>query len=271
MVFFALGMLLYASAPTAGASGSLALFVGIYCVILTMYGGGFATIPAYLADSFGVGNVSAIHGRLLTAWSTAGVLGPQLVNYIREFQIGRGVAASDAYTFTMYILVAFLGVGLICNLAVRPVANSLFTLAPAAPKRSGGAAAVDDAGRRVGSRRDRLAARGHSDRLGRLQDADAGEPDVSMNWVIRRIGDLVNVNRHEIDRTIVESPDAAGGACWPVARDGLRRDARSGSTIRRPAFRGCRTARRTSRRRRRASRTASPTCPASGRCRASSS
>ena len=77
-----------------------------------MYGGGFATIPAYLADMFGVGNVSAIHGRLLTAWSTAGILGPVLVNYIREFQISHGVAASNAYTFTMYILVAFLGVGL---------------------------------------------------------------------------------------------------------------------------------------------------------------
>jgi MFS family permease len=145
MVFFALGMLLYASAPTAGASGSLALFVAIYCVILTMYGGGFATIPAYLADTFGVGNVSAIHGRLLTAWSTAGILGPVLVNYIREFQISHGVAASNAYTFTVYILVAFLGLGLICNLAVRPVARSLFTLAPASPARAPAAgAAVDD-------------------------------------------------------------------------------------------------------------------------------
>jgi MFS family permease len=133
MVFFALGMLLYALAPTAGASGSLALFVAIYCIILTMYGGGFATIPAYLADVFGVGNVSAIHGRLLTAWSTAGILGPVLVNYIREFQIGHGVAPANAYTFTMYILVAFLGIGLICNLAVQPVGKELFTLSPASP------------------------------------------------------------------------------------------------------------------------------------------
>src|SRR6266700_1876270 len=128
-VFFGLGMLLYASAPTAGAA-SLALFVAIFCVILTMYGGGFATIPAYLADVFGSGQVSAIHGRLLTAWSVAGVIGPQLVSYIREFQLGRGVAASEAYTLTMYILVALLGVGLVCNLAVRPVAAGLFTLAP---------------------------------------------------------------------------------------------------------------------------------------------
>jgi MFS family permease len=125
-VFFGLGMLLYASAPTAGAA-SLALFVAIFCVILTMYGGGFATIPAYLADLFGAGQVSAIHGRLLTAWSTAGVLGPVLVNYIREFQIGRGVRPSDAYTFTMYILVGLLALGLMCNFAVRPVSESLFT------------------------------------------------------------------------------------------------------------------------------------------------
>src|SRR5438093_622357 len=144
MVFFALGMLLYASAPTAGAAGSLALFVGIYCVILTMYGGGFATIPAYLADTFGVGNVSAIHGRLLTAWSTAGILGPVLVNYIREFQLNRGVAPANVYTFTAYILVAFLGVGLICNLAVRPGARSLVTLAPAAKAATAGGPAADD-------------------------------------------------------------------------------------------------------------------------------
>src|SRR4030088_1757761 len=104
MVFFALGMLLYASAPTAGASGSLALFVAIFCIILTMYGGGFATIPAYLADMFGVGNVSAIHGRLLTAWSTAGILGPVLVNYIREHQLSRGVEPANAYSVVMYIM-----------------------------------------------------------------------------------------------------------------------------------------------------------------------
>jgi MFS family permease len=132
-VFFGLGMLLYASAPTAGAA-SLALFVAIFCVILTMYGGGFATIPAYLADLFGAGQVSAIHGRLLTAWSTAGVVGPVLVNYIREFQIARGVRPSDAYTFTMYVLVGLLAIGFVCNLAVRPVPERLFI--------SGGAAGV---------------------------------------------------------------------------------------------------------------------------------
>ncbi len=88
-IFFALGIALYSLAPFAGRSGSVGLFVLIFCLILTMYGGGFATIPAYLADLFGTQYVGAIHGRLLTAWSTAGVLGPVLVNYIREYQIDR--------------------------------------------------------------------------------------------------------------------------------------------------------------------------------------
>jgi MFS family permease len=130
-VFFGLGMLLYASVPTAGTTGSIALFVALFGIIITMYGGGFATIPAYLADLFGPWYVSATHGRLLTAWSTAGILGPVLVNYIREFQIGRGVPAADAYTFTMYVLVALLAAGLVCDLAVRPVADALFVTVPA--------------------------------------------------------------------------------------------------------------------------------------------
>jgi len=130
-VFFGLGMLLYASVPTVGAAGSIALFVALFGIIITMYGGGFATIPAYLADLFGPWHVSAIHGRLLTAWSTAGILGPVLVNYIREFQIGRGVPAADAYTFTMYVLVTLLAAGLVCDLAVRPVADALFVTVPA--------------------------------------------------------------------------------------------------------------------------------------------
>jgi MFS family permease len=120
-VFFALGLVLYSLAPVAGRTGSVALFVMIFCIILTMYGGGFATIPAYLADIFGTQYVGAIHGRLLTAWSTAGVLGPVLVNYIREYQIERGVPNAEAYNVTMYVLAALLVVGLLCNLMVKPV------------------------------------------------------------------------------------------------------------------------------------------------------
>ena len=102
-IFFALGIALYASIPSLGKAGNLPLFIACYAVILSMYGGGFATIPAYLKDLFGTLNVGAIHGRLLTAWSAAGVAGPVLVNYIREYQIGHGVAKADAYSVTMYI------------------------------------------------------------------------------------------------------------------------------------------------------------------------
>jgi MFS family permease len=126
VVFFALGILLYAAVPLAGRAGSVAAFVACFAMILSMYGGGFATIPAYLADVFGATYVGAIHGRLLTAWSTAGLVGPLLVNYIREFQIGRGVAPADAYNVTMYVMTLLLAIGLICNLSVRPVAEDAY-------------------------------------------------------------------------------------------------------------------------------------------------
>jgi MFS family permease len=119
--FFLLGAALYASVPATGRAGSVTLFVLGYVVIMSMYGGGFATIPAYLRDLFGVIQVGAIHGRLLTAWSTAGVLGPVLVNYIREYQIAHGVAKANAYTVTMYIMAGLLVIGFIANLIVRPV------------------------------------------------------------------------------------------------------------------------------------------------------
>ena len=121
MIFFLLGIALYVSAPLAGEAGRIAAFVTIFCVILTMYGGGFATIPAYLADLFGTQHVGAIHGRLLTAWSVAGIIGPVAVNYIREFQLARGVPPDHAYNITMYVLAAMLLGGLVCNLFIRPV------------------------------------------------------------------------------------------------------------------------------------------------------
>ena len=122
IVFFGLGIALYSTAPFAGNLGSVALFVAIFCIILTMYGGGFATIPAYLADIFGTRFVGAIHGRLLTAWSAAGILGPVLVNYIREFQIDKGVPLAQVYNTTMYVLASLLVLGLLCNLAMQHVA-----------------------------------------------------------------------------------------------------------------------------------------------------
>ena len=123
LVFFGLGILLYSAVPTLGHLGSIPLFVAAFAVILSMYGGGFATIPAYLRDIFGTMHVGAIHGRLLTAWSVAGVLGPVLVNYIRQYQIESGVPKAQAYSITMYIMCALLLVGLLCNLAMRPVAD----------------------------------------------------------------------------------------------------------------------------------------------------
>ena len=120
-VFFVLGIVLYASAPFFAQIGNKALFVLAFGIILSMYGGGFATVPAYLADMFGTQFVGAIHGRLLTAWSTAGIIGPVVVNYIREAQLAAGVPRDHLYDFTMYILCGMLIVGLICNFLVKPV------------------------------------------------------------------------------------------------------------------------------------------------------
>ena len=125
-IFFGLGIALYASAPTFANMGSKALFVSAFCIILSMYGGGFATVPAYLADMFGTQFVGAIHGRLLTAWSTAGIIGPVVVNYIREFNKSAGVPADRLYEVTTYILAGMLVVGFICNALVRPVDKKWF-------------------------------------------------------------------------------------------------------------------------------------------------
>jgi MFS family permease len=119
--FFLLGIALYALAPTFAAIGSKVLFVLAFGIILSMYGGGFATVPAYLADMFGTQFVGAIHGRLLTAWSTAGIIGPVVVNYIREAQLAAGVPRDQLYNTTMYILCAMLIIGLICNYMIKPV------------------------------------------------------------------------------------------------------------------------------------------------------
>ncbi len=123
VIFLFLGAVLYCLIPFAGHSGNVFFFVSVCAIILSMYGGGFATIPAYLKDLFGTMQVGAIHGRLLTAWSVAGILGPVLVNYIREHLKSRGAAGVDLYAPTMYLMAALLLIGLICNLLVRPVAE----------------------------------------------------------------------------------------------------------------------------------------------------
>ena len=130
--FFILGIALYAVVPTLADLRGTALFALAFAVILSMYGGGFATVPAYLADTFGTRYVGAIHGRLLTAWSVAGVIGPILITYLRESQIAAGVARQNVYDHTMYILAGLLAAGLVCNLLIRPLDARWFTVAGAA-------------------------------------------------------------------------------------------------------------------------------------------
>ena len=119
--FFALGTVLYALVPHTGSIGSITAFVLCFLVIISMYGGGFATVPAYLRDVFGTAYVGAIHGWLITAWSVAGILGPVLVNYIREYQINHGVPKAQAYNVTMYVMAALLVIGFFCNYFITAV------------------------------------------------------------------------------------------------------------------------------------------------------
>ena len=120
-IYFALGTALYCAVPSLGRLGSIGLFVAAFALIFTMYGGGFSTIPAYLRDLFGVEQVGAIHGRLLTAWSAAAIAGPSILTYMREYQLGHGVAKAEAYTITMYVMASLLVAGLVCNALVKPV------------------------------------------------------------------------------------------------------------------------------------------------------
>ncbi|WP_414649053.1 OFA family MFS transporter [Dyella sp.] len=120
-IFFALGIVLYCSLPSLGHMGLAGAFVITVCVILSMYGGGFATVPAYLSDIFGTQMVGAIHGRLLTAWSVAGIVGPFLIAAVREAQLNAGVAKNLVYDRTLYILAVLLLVGMVCNLLIKPV------------------------------------------------------------------------------------------------------------------------------------------------------
>jgi MFS family permease len=122
-VFFVLGAVLYLVLPRTGGDhlNSVTLFVSIAVILISMYGGGFATMPAYLRDLFGTYHVSAIHGRILTAWSVAGVLGPVLVNYMRDYQIEHGVDHAGAYQTTLFVMAGLLVVGCVANLLVRPV------------------------------------------------------------------------------------------------------------------------------------------------------
>jgi MFS family permease len=118
---FIIGIVVYSLLPTWGHLGLPVMFVLSICVILSMYGGGFSTVPAYLADIFGTQMVGAIHGRLITAWSVAGVVGPALIAGLRQFQINHGVAHNLVYDITLYVMAFLLFCGLVCNFFVKPV------------------------------------------------------------------------------------------------------------------------------------------------------
>lgn len=120
-IYFIVGAVLYCLIPWTRESGGKAMFVVVTALIISMYGGGFSTIPAYLRDMFGTYQVGAIHGRLITAWSVAAVVGPSLVNYLSTARIDAGVPPAEAYDQTMYLMAGLLGVGLLANLLVRPV------------------------------------------------------------------------------------------------------------------------------------------------------
>lgn len=120
-LYFLLGAILYCAVPWTQQLQNKMLFVAVTASIISMYGGGFATIPAYLRDLFGTYQIGAIHGRLITAWSIAALLGPSLVNYISTARIAAGVPKAEAYNSTMYLMAGLLLIGLIANLLVRPV------------------------------------------------------------------------------------------------------------------------------------------------------
>ncbi len=122
MVYLGVGALLYFLLASTGTA-SIAWFVLLTGIILSFYGGGFATVPAYLKDLFGTLQVGAIHGRLLTAWSAAGVAGPLIVNAIADSETAAGKSGADLYTLSLYIMVGVLAVGFVANLLIRPVAD----------------------------------------------------------------------------------------------------------------------------------------------------
>ncbi|HYF34249.1 MAG TPA: OFA family MFS transporter [Prosthecobacter sp.] len=120
-IYFVFGALLYALLPWTQETQNRTIFVIATAIIISMYGGGFSTIPAYLKDMFGTYQVGAIHGRLITAWSVAAVIGPQLINGLYDHRVAAGVPKAEAYNGTFYVMIGLLGIGLIANLLVRPV------------------------------------------------------------------------------------------------------------------------------------------------------
>jgi MFS family permease len=120
MVYLGVGMVLYVALATIGSTATW-LFVVLAAIIISFYGGGFATVPAYLRDLFGTYQVGAIHGRLLTAWSAAGIAGPLIVNSVLDSRGTPGELVAADYRPALFIMVGLLAVGFVANLLVKPV------------------------------------------------------------------------------------------------------------------------------------------------------
>ena len=132
VMYLGVGALAYTAVALFGPS-SIVLFVPLVVLIISFYGGGFATIPAYLKDVFGEFEVGAIHGRLLTAWSAAGVAGPLVINSVLDALEGQGYEGTDMYRPSMLVMVGILIVGFVANLLVRPVSERWHERADAVP------------------------------------------------------------------------------------------------------------------------------------------
>lgn len=150
MIYLGVGAVLFFFLATLGSS-SVVVFVALTCVILSFYGGGFATVPAYLKDMFGSYQVGAIHGRLLTAWSAAGIAGPLIVNLISDSQRSAGATGAALYRPSLLVMVGMLVIGFIANLLVRPVAARYHEALAPANAHSPGGAPVAQAGAAGGS------------------------------------------------------------------------------------------------------------------------
>jgi len=122
MIYLGVGILLYLILATLGSSATW-IFVLTAAIIISFYGGGFSTVPAYLRDLFGTYQVGAIHGRLLTAWSAAGVAGPLIVNSVLDSRGTPGQLVAGDYRPALFIMVGLLAVGFVANLMIRPVAS----------------------------------------------------------------------------------------------------------------------------------------------------
>jgi MFS family permease len=120
MVYLGVGAVLYTVLALAGSTTTV-LYVALAFVIISFYGGGFATVPAYLRDLFGTYQVGAIHGRLLTAWSAAGVAGPLIVNAFLDAQGKPGQLNAVSYQPALLTMVVLLVIGFLANLMVKPV------------------------------------------------------------------------------------------------------------------------------------------------------